>query len=445
MNGIYPSRLLVLLLLGPCLLSAMLIFDDRLAAGIYLLDAVIVILVLFDFFAGRINPKNVHIETRIPSTWSLGRSEDILIRCEYHGQRPRLGRIRLDLPPHVYAKPDVVGVVLDEKHILEINLQVYASQRGRVELDGVFVEVRSIFGLWNSHYQLGKKQTVFVYPNIKQLSDYALLARTNRLALIGVRKMRTIGGDTDFERLRDYQSDDPIQRIDWKASARRDELIVRDYQPNQSQSIMLMIDAGRMMVTKNEGSDKHQYTMLDHAINASLLLAYVAIKQGDRVGLIAYADGIKRFVPCAGGEKQIHKLIHAVHDVHAELVESHHEEAFLYLQKMERKRSLVVMFSHVLDDVNAMHIEQQCKNLVGRHLPLAVLLRDQSLHQHVEQAPTSSKKLWLTTAAAHICNWRQDLIDRLSAHGSLVLDSDPDDLNAGVISRYLELKAKHLI
>ena len=163
--------------------------------------------------------------------------------------------------------------------MVQIHVEPQSQERGRFSINGSHVSVRSRLGLWNIHYLMGNQQNILVYPNIKQLHDYALLARTNRLALIGVRKMRAVGGDTEFERLRDYHSDDPIQRIDWKASARRDELTVRDFQPNQSQSIILMIDAGRMMVTRDQVQDGVAPSMLDHAINASLLLAYVAINR----------------------------------------------------------------------------------------------------------------------------------------------------------------------
>ena len=445
MRAFYPSRLCVLIALSPCLLSLALIYDMRLLNGILILDACIVGLILFDLLISRLDKKALQIDISCAGTWSLGRNEDVLLLCEYLGVGQRHLHIRLDTPRSIVTEPQITECSINPHEMLQIQIEAEAQERGRFEIRGVHCSVRSRLGLWNLHYQRGNSTSIFVYPNIKQLHDYALLARTNRLALIGVRKMRAVGGDTEFERLRDYHSDDPIQRIDWKASARRDELTVRDFQPNQSQSIMLMIDAGRMMVTRDQSADGVAPSMLDHAINASLLLAYVAIKQGDRVGLIAYADGVKRYIPAAGGEKQIHKLIHAVHDLHASLVESRHEEAFLYLQRMERKRSLVVMFTHILDDVNAMHVEQHCRKLVGRHLPMAVLLRDQALHRHLAHAPRNSQAFWRSAAAAHICNWRQELIDRLRVHGCLVLDCDPDELNAGVISRYLELKAKHLL
>ena len=445
MRSAYPSRLCIFIVASPCLLSLLLLFDDSLLYGILLLDACILGMVVIDFIIGRLKPGQLDITLNCPQTWSLGRKETITLQCEYRGAGQRQLSIRVDTPHSIETDPVISTITVDASALTEVSIDAQANERGRFQLNGVYCAMRSGFGLWNMHYDIGNSQGIFVYPNIKQLHDYALLARTNRLALIGVRKMRAVGGDTEFERLRDYHSDDPIQRIDWKASARRDELTVRDFQPNQSQSIMLMIDAGRMMVTKSDQHDQQSLSMLDHAINASLLLAYVAIKQGDRVGLIAYANGIKRYIPAAGGEKHIHTLIHAVHDIHADLVESRHEEAFMYLQRMERKRSLVVMFTHILDDVNAVHLEQHCRNLVGRHLPMAVLLRDPSLHGLLENAPQQSDDFWRSSAAAHICTWRQGLIDRLRANGCLVLDSDPDEIHAGVISRYLELKAKHLL
>ncbi|NRA40147.1 MAG: DUF58 domain-containing protein [Planctomycetes bacterium] len=441
----YPSRLAVILLCIPVAISLLLVFDDSYAIPLYILDGVLVLFYIADAMLSRINQQRLLIQINMPHTWSLNRSEDITIEIQYRSNHQFHGRLRIDLPATIRAEPDSVDIHLQQQRSFKIHFKARADRRGRYLINGIHIENNSRIGLWHMQQIIIQKHDIHVYPDLKQMNEYALLARTNRLSLIGVRKMSAVGGDTEFERLREYHSDDAIQRIDWKATARRDELIVREYQPNQSQSIIMMIDAGRMMVSTATDAQGDTCSLLDHAINASLLLAYVALQQGDRVGLIAYANGIQRFIPAQSGERHIHRLIHAVHDLQASLVESRHEEAFLYLQKMERKRSLVVMFTHVLDDVNAMHVEQHCQNLVGRHLPLAVLLRDQDLHKHLEKQPHSSKDFWHAAAAAHICNWRNDLIERLRSHGSLVVDSDPNDLNAGVVSQYLNVKAQHLL
>jgi len=144
--------------------------------------------------------------------------------------------------------------------------------------------------------------------------------------------------------------------------------------------------------------------------------------------------------------------VHALHDLHAERVESRHEEAFMHLAAHERKRSLVVALTHVLDGVNADHIERHLRRLVGRHLPLAILLQDRDLHDLLpesaelqQQLEIDPARLWSAGAAAAIIGWRQELIDRLKRHGCLVIDVQPNQLTAGIVSRYLEIKARHLL
>ena len=203
-----------------------------------------------------------------------------------------------------------------------------------------------------------------------------------------------------------------------------------------------------MLTSTAAGADGVTRSLLDHAIDAALLLAWAATRQGDRVGLLAYADGVKRWVAPRGGPRQVTALIHALHDLQADMVESRHEEAFLLLERRERKRSLVIVLTHVLDDVNADHLERHARLVSGRHLPLFVLLRDPDLHGAVPSAdlpPQDVGQFWRVGAAATLVQWRAGVIDRLKAAGALVIDCDAQQLSAEVDSRYLEVKARHLL
>ena len=225
-----------------------------------------------------------------------------------------------------------------------------------------------------------------------------------------------------------------------------DEITVRDYQISQSQTIILMIDLGRMMLSRSsdeQGQDAGN--LLDLAIDASLMLAYVALAQGDRVGLIAYADTVVRSLPAKAGAAQLNRLIHAVHDLHPRPVESRHDQAFLALRRLERKRSLAVLCTHVLDDVNADSLVHHLARLHGRHLPLAILLRDDALHAPLRRPPAQVADLYQHGAAAHLINWRRAALDRLEAAGALTIDIAAEQLTAELISRYLSVKARHLL
>ncbi len=419
--------------------------DDAWLPALLALDALVVAVAALDALLGLPRARNFRVEQAAAGTWSLGRVEQVVFTVDHLARLGRSIAAVPDVPREFSVEESLRHLVLPGRNRAELVFKISAQARGVFALGGLHLAATSRLGLWRRSFLLGGSRTVHVYPNLKQLGEYALLARTNRLSLIGVRSSRRLGGDTEFERLRDYHSDDPIQRVDWKSTARRDALTVRDYQTSQSQNLVLMVDAGRMMVSRSVGKDGRSGSLLDHAIDAALMLAFVALQHGDRVGLIAYADGIKRYVPSRGGARQLNLLIHALHDLQPTLAESRHDEAFVHLERRERKRSLVVALTHVLDEVNAGQLQRHAANLVGRHLPLVVLLQDRDLHDHLRAAPVGIDGFWNQGAAALIANWRTEVVERLTTSGALAIDTASDQITAALISRYLQVKAKHLL
>jgi uncharacterized protein (DUF58 family) len=246
--------------------------------------------------------------------------------------------------------------------------------------------------------------------------------------------------DHDFERLRDYSQDDNYKHIDWRATARRRKLTVRDFQTSQSQRIIFLLDCGRMMSNEAVG-----ISLLDHSLNALLMLSFVALKQGDAVGLICFSDQIHNYVPPRGGMSQMNRLLHASFNRFPQLVESRYDAAFLHLSSYCKKRSLVVLMTNVIDEVNAHQIQRYLTTLVGRHLPLGVLLRDHRLFDAADQPHPQGVDLYCAAAAAEILTWRHQVLTDLQHQGVLALDVFPEDLTAPLVNRYLEIKARHLL
>ncbi len=272
------------------------------------------------------------------------------------------------------------------------------------------------------------------------MGEYALLARTNRLSLVGVRRTRRIGQDNEFERLRDYTPDDNYKFIDWRSTARRGRLTVKDFQANQSQRVMFLVDCGRMMTNRHAG-----LSLLDYALNALLMLSFVALRQGDSVGLLCFSDQIHCYVPAKGGMAQMNRLLHATYDRFPRLVESRYDQAFLHLASHARKRSLVVLLTNVIDDVNAGQIQRYLANQVGRHLPLGVLLRDRRMFSLADGPVESDSQLFTAVAAAEVLLWRRQAIADLQSSGVLTVDAFPEQLTAQLVNRYLDAKARHLL
>ena len=184
---------------------------------------------------------------------------------------------------------------------------------------------------------------------------------------------------------------------------------------------------------------------LDHALNAMLMLAHVALIRGDQVGVLAFSDTVKAYVPPGGGSKRINRIVHSVHNLFPELVEPRYDRAFVELEKRCRKRSLVVLVTNLFDDVNAQIVGDHLGNLVGKHLPMGVFLRDHDIFALADSAPESGPGLYTAAAAAALLNWRERAVAGLRLRGVLTLDVFPGDLTAPLINQYLQIKARHLL
>jgi uncharacterized protein (DUF58 family) len=176
-----------------------------------------------------------------------------------------------------------------------------------------------------------------------------------------------------------------------------------------------------------------------------LMLSYVALRQGDSVGMVCFSDEIHTYVPPRGGMNQTNRLLHAVFDRFPRLVESRYEEAFLYLASHCKKRSLVILITNVIDEVNSHQIHQYLGNLVGKHLPLGVLLRDRQLFDAADKAYAEEGAMFRAAAAAEILAWRHQVLRDLEHKGVLALDLFPEEMTAPLVNRYLDIKARHLL
>jgi uncharacterized protein (DUF58 family) len=467
---IFPHRPLIVVLTLVTLLSVWLVPLPNLWPWVAAIDAVIFFVAGVDL-STLAHPHSLTVERQVGRIASLGKSHRVTLVVSNHFTRPQPVWIRDGVPSDVVAEPDEFCVELKEQSRSTMSYTLRANRRGACVLNDVFVRVRSRWGLWQRMLREPCHSLVHVYPDMKQLEEYALLARTNRLSLMGVRRTRKVGQDNEFERLRDYTRDDNFRHIDWRATARRRKLIVKDFQANQSQRIVFLIDCGRMMTSEAAG-----VSLLDHALNAMLMLSFVALKRGDQVGLLCFSDHIHRFVPPAGGSGHTNRLLHAAHDQYAEMVESRYDDAFLHLASHVRKRALVVLITNVIDEVNARQIGRHLRTLTGRHLPLGVLLRDHALFDaidryeeevesrtkvegrelKVEDETTKStldpqlstlnlSSLYPAAAAADILAWRHRVLADLEMSGVLSLDVFPENLAAPLVNRYIDIKARHLL
>ena len=437
---IWPGRRMALALFVPALLSLGLFATEALWTGVLVLDAAIVLIALGDLLtllgAGRLRA-----ERRCGAVASLGEPQEVELTIENLGRTRRLVRVRDDVPATFSTEPAEFVVTVPAASLAALVYKVVPRRRGTYAFRRVDALVSSRLGYWQRSVWIACRTEVRVYPDVRQIARYTVLARRDKLSTLGVRRSRKLGTDNEFERLRDYTEGDEPRHMDWRASARRRKLTVRAHQVNQSQRLIFLIDCGRMMA----GDTGDGLSPLDHALNAMLMLAHVALIRGDQVGVLAFSDKVKAYVPPGGGPKRINRIVHSVHNLFPELVEPRYDRAFVELEKRCRKRSLVILVTNLFDDVNAQIVADHLGNVVGKHLPLGVFLRDQDIFALADSAPESGPGLYTAAAAAALLNWRERAVAGLRLRGVLTLDVFPGDLTAPLINQYLQVKARHLL
>jgi len=441
---IYPHRPLVFLAAGPALFSLGLLApklasSPAMTTSLFVLDGAAVLIAVADLLT---LPRRAAfiVDREAGRVASLRQPHSVNLIVANQSSRAFFVWARDGAPEELHPQPAEFRFRLAGRSRATFTYQVRSARRGAFQLSKIHLRARSRLGFWQRLLDYDVSSLIHVYPDMKQLSEYALLARTNRLNLLGVRRTRRIGQNNEFERLRDYTPDDNYKHIDWRSTARRRKLTVKDFQTNQSQRLIFLLDCGRMM-TNLAG----ELSLLDHSLNAMLMLSYVALSHGDSVGLLCFSDEVHGFVPPASGLRQMNRLLHASFDRFPRLVESRYDQAFLYLASHCRKRSLVILISNLIDEVNANQVGQYLQSFVGKHLPLGVLLRDRRLFEAADVANPDEEALYRAAAAADILTWRQQVLADLEAKGVLSLDVFPEGLTAPLINSYLEIKARHLL
>jgi uncharacterized protein (DUF58 family) len=331
------------------------------------------------------------------------------------------------------------ATVIPQKE-MHLYYELYPPRRGDYRFGDLHLRWESLLGLWRKQARFPAAAPVKVYPNLVDVRKYDLLLRKNRLWELGVRNAKLRGAGTEFERLRDYLPDDEYRRINWKATARRGTPISIEYETERSQQIMVLLDVGRMM-----RSPVGDVAKLDYAINAVLLLAYVAAQKGDKVGLLAFADDIQSWVGPRSGKGQFHRLLEQLYAMESLAVEPDYHRAFSYFAARQHKRSLVLVFTDLTGSISADALLAQMGRLRQGHLPLLVTMRDPTVQWLAQQPVTDSATLYQRTVAEQLLDERRLALEQLTHRGVLTLDVPADQLSLAVINRYLELKAQSRI
>ncbi|NWL79782.1 DUF58 domain-containing protein [Pseudomonas taiwanensis] len=374
------------------------------------------------------------LERKLPGNLALGRWSDVRLTLHHGYGRP----LEIDLFDQVPAAMEFESlpqrVALHPGERTDFGYRVRPLKRGHFHFPACEIQLPSPLGLWRHKRVLDLPGEARVYPDFARLYGAQLKAVDDWLSQLGVRQRPRRGLGLEFHQLREFRDGDTLRQIDWKATARKRTPIAREYQDERDQQIVFLLDCGRRMRSQ-DGDLSH----FDHALNASLLLSYVALRQGDAVGLSTFAAERDRFVAPVKGPAQLNVLLNGVYDLDSTLRPADYSAATDALLARQRRRALVVLVSNLRDEDDA-ELFNAVKRLGRQHRLLVVSLREEVLDS-LRQSPVRGFDDALAyCGTVDYLNARNSLHERLAAHGVPVLDARPSELGPELVSRYLAWK-----
>ena len=383
--------------------------------------------------------RDLEVEREAPLTVGVGDSGGGRYFVRSHWGRPLRARLFDALPaPFVAVRGAECALALERRGSGELPFTLEGRARGEAPLGEVALRVSTPLGLVARTLRYSPDDRIVVAPSLAGVRRFRWLAVHQRLAAAGVRDARRRGEGRAFARLRDYVPGDDPRHIDWKATARRGHTITREFTIEQSQTIYVLVDAGRSM-TQFAG----EFPRFEYALSAALVLADVAASAGDRVGAMVFDDRIRALVPAQRGAAALQAMRSALVPVQPSLAEPDYASAFRALARRQRKRALIVLITDVLEPRAARALLAHLTRGVARHLAVVVALRNEALlAAAVMPARGGAGDVYESAAAAELLAERATALQRMRDAGVVVLDVAPDAMAAAVVSQYLELKAR---
>ncbi|MGD9495332.1 MAG: DUF58 domain-containing protein [Armatimonadota bacterium] len=434
-----PSRLLIALLLAATPLFALGWYHPMLPmAGVGVMVAMLTAAVL-DARISRARDR-VQVQRCLPQVLSLGTANPVALVVSSHTGRPLRLVVKDDPPGGFLTSERTQPLRLEPWQQARLSYWTAPHRRGDYEFGDLHLRGLSRLGLSWWQRDLPARQSVRVYPNLQQIGEFDALARRGRLQELGLRMTRARGEGTEFESLREYVPDDSFRHVDWKATARRGEPITRQYQVERNQTLIILIDAGRMMAAPAAGM-----TQVDYAINAALMLAHVAQRMGDTVGLLVFSDRVKTFLAPAHGPAQTERMLEELYGLQAERVEPDFRGAVTLLRSRARKRALVCAFTDLVDTEISAQALSYLSSLRPQHLPLVATMVDAEVEALAQADPRHPREAYEKALAARTLAERALVLARLRARGALVCHARPEELSAAVVNQYLAIKRRGLL
>jgi uncharacterized protein (DUF58 family) len=441
--GFIPSARTLWLLAGGGLFSTILAVLIPTAGGVSILLTFawyLIVLLLAGIDAGQSKSDRVQVSREQLGKLSIGRDNPVKLTIQA-AQNPGKARqfhyqIRDGVPQDLPGTPELISGRLPTANSQTMTYTVHPYQRGEYEWQGIQVRQLSKWGLAWHQWRVDTAQTVAVYPDLVGLKSLSIKLALQSTGAMRQARKRGIG--TEFSELRDYNIGDDPRSIDWKATARRNRPLIRVLEPEQEQTVIILLDRGRLMTANIQG-----YKRFDFGLNATLSLALTAIQRGDRVGVGVFDRYLTTWIPPQQGQNHFARILDRVSRIQPELLEPDYLGAVTTILKQQSRRALVVVITDIIDDIASAELLTALGRLTPRYLPFCVTLRDPQVDVRAHHLAADIPGAYTQAVAIDLIHQRELAFANLKRKGVLVLDAPATQISDRLVDRYVQIKSRN--
>ncbi len=405
---------------------------------ILILDGILIAAAFMDFVLAP-TPRNVHMQRIVLYPLAVDTPNEIRLEAVNRTGGSVAILVQDDVPDRCNADGLPIAAVIRRIEPTRLAYKLSPNERGNAEFGNIHFWITGPMGLVLKHGESEARQKVKFYPGLT-LVDKGRIQPRLLSAQDMVRSIKQKGEGTEFDSLRDYVIGDDVRLMHWTTTARKGKPMVRQNRIERSQTIFLVLDAGRMMTARVLGKTK-----FDHALNSALLLTRSALELGDNVGVTAIAREILCFVAPSKGPRHFGRILDSTYALEPQLEEPRFYLALSDLSGRLKTRSLVVIFTDLIDERASTGLIRYNLGLLPRHLPLVVVMSDNEVINVADTFPKHERDLYRQGVASEILNRREQLLAKLRSSGVMVIDTEPDRISTALLDQYLEIKSRSLL
>ena len=398
--------------------------------GITILDGLIVFM----------NKKPIHFQRKIEERLNLGDSNEVELLIENLLSQPISFRLIEGYPVELQERSKEYSALLSGNSSKKFSYNFTPTRRGEYEFQDVFFIISSVFRLVSRRIDISAKQTIRVYPSVKQMKKYELMVFQQQKTSSGIKKIRRLGNNSEFEQIRNYIQGDELKTVNWKATSRGRDLMVNQYQEEKSQHIYCIIDKSRTMQVEFDN-----LSMLDYSINSALVFSNITLKKGDKTGVITFSDKIGSQLAAEKVNGQLRRIMELLYNQKTHYREANFELLFESIRKTIKTRSMLILYTNFETEFAMRRSLPILRKINQKHVLVVVFFKNNELEEMAYQPVKTTRDIYKTVVSEKMVSVKSRIAQELSQNGIHTILTRPEELSINSINKYLELKAKGAI